>query len=115
MKRTLRALAVAGDRIAGGVGVHETALASPEARQAMNYLFPYDEFLSTVMKDTLERGNGPFPDLLFSHDPNVFLYPTDIEKAKQLLRPPRLAAPASPEKLRLSSPDDVSRKPCDCM
>src|SRR2546430_6136408 len=25
-----RALAVAGDRIAGGVGVHETALASPE-------------------------------------------------------------------------------------
>src|ERR1700756_5957265 len=26
-----RALAVAGDRIAGGVGVHETALASPEA------------------------------------------------------------------------------------
>ncbi|MBV8080723.1 MAG: hypothetical protein JO186_10170 [Actinobacteria bacterium] len=27
---TARALAVAGDRIAGGVGVHETALASPE-------------------------------------------------------------------------------------
>src|ERR1700752_2456586 len=25
-----RALAIAGDRIAGGVGVHETALASPE-------------------------------------------------------------------------------------
>src|SRR3954451_17501013 len=25
-----RALAVAGDRVAGGVGVHETALASPE-------------------------------------------------------------------------------------
>ena len=28
---TQRALAIAGDRIAGGVGVHETALASPEA------------------------------------------------------------------------------------
>src|SRR5215471_2482699 len=27
---TARALAIAGDRIAGGVGVHETALASPE-------------------------------------------------------------------------------------
>ena len=25
-----RALAIAGDRIAGGVGTHETALASPE-------------------------------------------------------------------------------------
>ena len=30
-------------------------LASPEARQAMSYLFPYDDFLSTVMKGTLER------------------------------------------------------------
>src|SRR2546423_3385950 len=28
---TQRALVIAGDRIAGGVGVHETALASPEA------------------------------------------------------------------------------------
>jgi predicted amidohydrolase YtcJ len=28
---TARALAIAGDRVAGGVGVHETALASPEA------------------------------------------------------------------------------------
>ena len=27
---TLRALAIAGDRIAGGVGTHETALASPD-------------------------------------------------------------------------------------
>ena len=27
---TQRALAIAGDRIAGGVGVHESALASPE-------------------------------------------------------------------------------------
>jgi peptide/nickel transport system substrate-binding protein len=60
-------------------------LASPEARQAMNYLFPYDDFLSTIMKDTLVRANGPFPDLLFTHDPNVFLYDTNVEKAKQLL------------------------------
>ncbi len=60
-------------------------LASPEARQAMNYLFPYDEFVSTVMKDTFVRANGPFPDLLFTHDPNVFTYDTDVEKARQLL------------------------------
>jgi peptide/nickel transport system substrate-binding protein len=61
------------------------ALASPEARQAMNYLFPYEDFLSTVSRNTLERGNGPFPDLLFTHDPNVFLYDTDIQKAQDLL------------------------------
>jgi peptide/nickel transport system substrate-binding protein len=60
-------------------------LASPEARQAMNYLFPYDDFLNTIMKGTLERAHGPFPDLLFTHDPNVFVYETDVEKAKQLL------------------------------
>jgi peptide/nickel transport system substrate-binding protein len=60
-------------------------LASPEARQAMNYLFPYDEFVTTVMKDTFVRANGPFPDLLFTHDPNVFTYDTDIQKARQLL------------------------------
>ena len=53
-------------------------LASPEARQAMNYLFPYDDFLSTISKNTLERANGPFPDLLFTHDPDVFLYDTDV-------------------------------------
>jgi peptide/nickel transport system substrate-binding protein len=60
-------------------------LASPEARQAMNYLFPYDEFVSTVMKDTFVRANGPLPDLLFTHDPNVFTYNTDVEKARELL------------------------------
>jgi peptide/nickel transport system substrate-binding protein len=60
-------------------------LASPEARQAMNYLFPYDDFLSTISKNTLERANGPFPDLLFTHDPDVFLYETDVAKAQDLL------------------------------
>jgi peptide/nickel transport system substrate-binding protein len=60
-------------------------LASPEARQAMNYLFPYDDFLNTIMKGTLERAHGPFPDLLFTHDPNVFVYDTNVEKAKELL------------------------------
>ena len=60
------------------------ALAKPEARQAMNYLFPYDDFLSTVMKGTLERANGVFPDLLATHDDNVFKYTTDVDKAKAL-------------------------------
>ena len=59
-------------------------LAKPEARQAMNYLFPYDDFLQSVMKGTMERANGVFPDLLRTHDPNVFRYTTDLDKAKQL-------------------------------
>jgi peptide/nickel transport system substrate-binding protein len=60
-------------------------LASPEARQAMNYLFPYDAFVSTIMKNTFVRANGPLPDLLFTHDPNVFTYDTDVDKARALL------------------------------
>jgi len=60
-------------------------LSTPEARRAMNYLFPYDDFLNTVMKGTLQRANGVFPDLLATHDDNVFKYTTDIAKAKALL------------------------------
>jgi peptide/nickel transport system substrate-binding protein len=60
------------------------ALAKPEARQAMNYLFPYDDFLNNVQKGTLLRASGPFPDLLLTHDPNVFKYTTDLTKAQQL-------------------------------
>jgi peptide/nickel transport system substrate-binding protein len=61
------------------------ALKTPEARQAMNYLFPYDDFLNTVMKGTLVRANGVFPDLLSTHDDNVFKYDTNLDKAKSLL------------------------------
>ena len=59
-------------------------LAKPAARQAMNYLWPYDEYLSTVARGTLERAHGVFPDLLFTHDDGVFQYTTDLDKARQL-------------------------------
>ena len=59
-------------------------LAKPEARQAMNYLFPYDDFLNSVQKGTLARANGVFPDALATHDDAVFQYTTDVDKAKSL-------------------------------
>lgn len=59
-------------------------LEKPEARQAMNYLWPYDDYLSTVAKDTLERVTGVFPDLLSTHDASVFQYTTDLDKAREL-------------------------------
>jgi peptide/nickel transport system substrate-binding protein len=59
-------------------------LEKPEARQAMNYLFPHEDFLSSVVKGTYERAHGVFPDLLATHDNDVFEYTTDIEKAKAL-------------------------------
>jgi peptide/nickel transport system substrate-binding protein len=60
-------------------------LTSVEARQALNYLFPYDDFLTNAMQGTLQRANGVFPDLLATHDDDVFRYTTDVDKAKALL------------------------------
>ncbi len=59
-------------------------LAKPAARQAMNYLFPYDDFLNNVQKGTLARANGVFPDALATHDQSVFKYTTDVDTAKGL-------------------------------
>jgi peptide/nickel transport system substrate-binding protein len=59
-------------------------LAKPAARQAMNYLFPYDQYLNSVETGTLQRGHGPVPDLLFTHDPNAFVYTTDLQRATDL-------------------------------
>jgi peptide/nickel transport system substrate-binding protein len=60
-------------------------LATAAARQAMNYLFPYDTFLDATAKGTMERADGVLPDQMLAHDPDVFAYPTDVAKAGQLL------------------------------
>jgi peptide/nickel transport system substrate-binding protein len=60
-------------------------LAPPAARQAMNYLFPTQDFITSVAKDRLTLPKGVFPEQLFTHDPNVFTYTPDVAKAKQLL------------------------------
>jgi len=59
-------------------------LAKPEARQAMNYLFPYNDFLTSVQKDTLETAHGVFPDLLMTHDDSIQPFAPDPQKAKDL-------------------------------
>jgi peptide/nickel transport system substrate-binding protein len=61
-------------------------LASPLARQAMNYLWPTNDYLASVAKNTLDQPNGVFPDLLFTWDPSVFHYTTDLAKATQLFQ-----------------------------
>jgi peptide/nickel transport system substrate-binding protein len=59
-------------------------LAKPEARQAMNYLFPANDFINSVQKGTLERLHGVFPDRLRTSDPDAFLYEPNPDKASQL-------------------------------
>lgn len=61
-------------------------LATPEARQAMNLLFPVDEFLSSVMQGTLEAPNSVLPDLILYSATGTYPRTTDTAKAQQLLQ-----------------------------
>jgi peptide/nickel transport system substrate-binding protein len=58
-------------------------LLSPQARQGFSYAFPYDD-ANTAYGGLLKR-SGPIPDSIVGADPNVFLYQTDLAKAKELI------------------------------
>jgi peptide/nickel transport system substrate-binding protein len=60
-------------------------LATPEARQAMCYAFPYDEVIDGVYKGYAKRAVGGVAELVAGFAPETFQYQTDLEKAKELL------------------------------
>jgi peptide/nickel transport system substrate-binding protein len=62
------------------------ALASPLARQAVNMLFPIDQFASSVMKGTIEAPHSVLPDLMLYSDPGTYKAHVDVAQAKSLLR-----------------------------
>ena len=47
-------------------------LANPLARQAINLLFPSDQFVSSVMKGTLDAPNSVLPDLMLYAAPGTY-------------------------------------------
>ncbi len=55
-----------------------------EARQGLCYAFPYQENIDSVAKGLLKR-SGPIPSTMRGYDPDAFQFPTDLEKAKELL------------------------------
>lgn len=59
-------------------------LVTPEVRQGFSYAFPYDEVQDIVYQGLLQR-SGPIPDSVRGYDPNVFLYQTDLARAKALI------------------------------
>jgi peptide/nickel transport system substrate-binding protein len=61
------------------------ALASPEARQAMCWAFPYDDVIEGVFKGYGKRAVGGVAELLAGFDPETFQYTTDLDKARELL------------------------------
>jgi peptide/nickel transport system substrate-binding protein len=58
-------------------------LLSPAVRQGFSYAFPYDD-ANTAYGGLLKR-SGPIPDSIVGYDPSVFLYQTDLAKAKELI------------------------------
>jgi peptide/nickel transport system substrate-binding protein len=59
-------------------------LLAPEVRQGFSYAFPYDDVQNVVFRGLLKR-SGPIPDSVRGYDPDVFLYQTDLTKAKELI------------------------------
>jgi peptide/nickel transport system substrate-binding protein len=59
-------------------------LVAKEVRQGLSYAFPYDDVINVVFKGLMKR-NGPIADTVRGYDPDVFLYPTDLDKAKELI------------------------------
>lgn len=60
-------------------------LASPEARRAMSYAFPYDDYVEGIMRAQVQRLYGPFTSSQFGYDPDIFKYETNLEQAAELL------------------------------
>lgn len=61
-------------------------LASPYARQALSYAFPYNAYINGVFKGYAKRAYGPIPSALLGYDPQGFHYQTDLAKARALLQ-----------------------------
>lgn len=59
-------------------------LASPYARQALSYAFPYDAFIHGILHGYARRSYGPIPTTVLGYNPNMFHYNTDLAKAKAL-------------------------------
>jgi peptide/nickel transport system substrate-binding protein len=60
-------------------------LSAPDARKGLSYAFPYDEARTGVMKGLYEATGGPLAPLIRGYDPSVFVYRTDLDRAKMLL------------------------------
>jgi peptide/nickel transport system substrate-binding protein len=61
-------------------------LASPQARQAVNMLFPIDQYVSSVMKGTIDKPRSVLPDLMVYAAPGTYTPAVNVAKAKSLLQ-----------------------------
>lgn len=60
-------------------------LASPEARQAMCYAFPYQEVLEGIYLGNASQANSPVAPAVLGYQEDGFFFETDLAKARELL------------------------------
>jgi len=58
-------------------------LKNPDARLALEYAFPYKDWVNDIMKKTVLPMHGDFPTGLFTANPSISV-PTNLQKAKTL-------------------------------
>jgi peptide/nickel transport system substrate-binding protein len=59
-------------------------LLTPQARQGFSYACPYDDIVNSAYRGQLAR-SGPLASTVRASDPEVFLYQTDLDKAKEMI------------------------------
>ena len=70
------------------VGLYNTVkppLDNKLVRQAISYVFPYEQFIQGVMTGRATQAYGPVPEGMWGFNKDLFQYKYDPEKAKQLL------------------------------
>ncbi|OUN00668.1 MAG: peptide ABC transporter substrate-binding protein [Firmicutes bacterium ZCTH02-B6] len=60
-------------------------LNDPRVRQAISYAVDYDAIIQGVMLGNAVQMRGPVPQGMWSHDPEMFQYRRDLDKARALL------------------------------
>lgn len=60
-------------------------LKDPDVRRGFCYAFPYEEVREGVFRGLLEKTGGPLTPTTLGYDPDVFIYETDLDKAKELI------------------------------
>jgi len=61
-------------------------LQDPRVRQAVNYAFDYDGFINGMWKGYSSRATSILPSGMLCYDPDIFVFNTDLEKARSLLQ-----------------------------
>lgn len=64
--------------------MNQLRLLAPAARQGFSYAFPYDDVITGAYGGRITR-SGPIASTIRGSDPDVFLYQTDLVKAKGLI------------------------------